>query len=70
MTLDESIALVVSRNGRPHEDDWDLLEAAEALARRVQSLETAITTTLNDHAHLADGEHCTLRLLKVVMSSR
>lgn len=70
MTVDDAIALVKERNGRPCEDDWEVVEAAEVLSNRVQKLEAAIETTLRDHLHLADGEDCTLQKLKAVMSSR
>ena len=70
MTTDEAIAVVIDRNGRPHEDDWEVVEAAEVLSERVKQLEAAVSNVLRDHAHLADGEQCTLSALKVVMSSR
>jgi hypothetical protein len=38
IAVDEAILLVARRQGRPEEDDWDLVEAAETLAREVADL--------------------------------
>ena len=39
---DEAILLVARRQGRPQEDDWDLVEAAETLALEVADLRCQI----------------------------
>ena len=39
-------------------------------ADRIEALEAAITKTLNENGHLADGENCTLIELKRVMGDR
>ena len=35
MTLTDAIKLIIERNGGPHEDDWDLCEAATVLAMHI-----------------------------------
>ena len=42
MSVEFAISLVGSRDGRPEEDDWDLIEAAEVLAREVANLQLQI----------------------------
>ena len=31
MTTEEAIVIAIERNGRPHEDDWELAQAAKVL---------------------------------------
>jgi tRNA threonylcarbamoyladenosine modification (KEOPS) complex Pcc1 subunit len=38
MSADDAIIITARRQGRPEEDDWDLVEAAEVLAREVSDL--------------------------------
>lgn len=38
MTVNDAIDLVNSRNGIPHEDDWDLMEAANVLCAAVEGI--------------------------------
>ena len=47
MKADEAILLVARRLGRPQEDDWDLVEAAEVLAREVDDLRCQIWAARN-----------------------
>ena len=42
MSADDAIMLAANRNGRPLEDDWELVEAAEVLAREVSDLRSQI----------------------------
>jgi hypothetical protein len=42
MKPDDAILLTARRLGRPQEDDWDLVEAAEVLAREVADLRCQI----------------------------
>lgn len=35
MTIKEAILVIRSRNGKPREDDWDLMEAADVLANHL-----------------------------------
>jgi hypothetical protein len=42
MSVDEAISLIGSRDGRPREDDWDLLEAAEVIVRAYDDLKTSV----------------------------
>jgi len=35
MELNDAIRLIIERNGGPHEDDWDLCEAATVLAMHI-----------------------------------
>ena len=42
-------------------------DAAASAEKRIIELEAAITKTLNENGHLADGECCTLIELKRVM---
>ena len=44
MSVDDAIDAVVSRDGRPHEWDWDAVEAAEVLASEVIKLRRRINT--------------------------
>jgi len=37
MTLEEAIGIIDDRNGRPHEDDWDLADAATVVRKMVVS---------------------------------
>jgi hypothetical protein len=47
MKADEAILLVARRLGRPQEDDWELVEAAEVLAREVDDLRGQIDAAKN-----------------------
>ena len=38
MNTEQARRLIADRDGRPHEDDWELLEAAETLANFVGTL--------------------------------
>ena len=38
MNVDEAIDVIISRRGRPYEDDWEAIEAAEVLAAEVVRL--------------------------------
>jgi hypothetical protein len=42
MSADDAIIITARRQGRPEEDDWDLVEAAEVLAREVADLRMRI----------------------------
>lgn len=42
MTIEEALAVVASRNGRPREDDWELAEAATVLANAMASVRREI----------------------------
>lgn len=33
MTTEEAIKIIESRDGHPHEDDWDLMNAAEQILK-------------------------------------
>ena len=66
MTVEEAIGLFVGRNGRVW-DAYDVMEAGYILAERVEELQMAIMTTLNENPHLADGDDCPLHILKEVM---
>ena len=46
-------------------DEWK--EEALRLRERIEELEAAIIKTLNENAHLADGDVCTLIDLKRAM---
>ena len=63
-----SLRLRQACNGHPHAKiPWPhrlLHEAADEIER----LQTAITETLTEQAHLADGENCTLIKLKRAMT--
>ena len=54
-------------------NDWQV-EANRSLmeeaADRITELEAAITKTLNENGHLADGDNCTLIELKRIMGDR
>lgn len=45
----------------------DLLAECERMENRIAALETAITKTLNENGHLADGDNCSLIDLKRTM---
>ena len=45
----------------------DLQERICTKQSRITALESAITKTLNENAHLADGDDCTLIDLKLAM---
>lgn len=42
MSTTEATQLIESRGGKPHEDDWDLMEAADLLAKRFAILRAAV----------------------------
>jgi len=42
MSADDAIMLAAHRHGRPLEDDWEIVEAAEVLAREVADLRIKI----------------------------
>jgi hypothetical protein len=49
------------------------IEAADRIDeqdKRIAELESAITKTLNENGHLADGDNCTLADLKRVMGEK
>ena len=47
MSADEAILVTARRLGRPEEDDWGLVEAAEVLAREVGDLRSQIEAAKN-----------------------
>jgi len=69
-TLESAIKTIEDRDGRPHEFDWDLADAALVVVKRLKEVESAISETLNNNLHLADGDVCTLSIIKKVMESR
>lgn len=40
MTVEDAILLIRSREGKPREDDWDLIEAAETLVNHLTEFNT------------------------------
>ena len=42
MQVSEAIDIAVSRRGRPHEDDWEAIEALETLASEVAKLRSIL----------------------------
>lgn len=50
--------------GMSYQECRDLLDTQ---SKRIAELESAITKTLNENGHLADGDNCTLVDLKRVM---
>ena len=38
MTLKDAVAIGESRNGKPHEDDWELAEAAAVMSRYITQI--------------------------------
>jgi hypothetical protein len=56
--IDDAFAAELIKRIKEHENRY-----------RIAELETAIRQTLTQHAHLADGEECTLKELKKVIMS-
>ena len=79
MSTDDAIMLTGRRQGRPEEDDWDLVEAAEVLSRevldlrrqvdRVTELEIFLTSIEANLRHLARSHRGT-SLTRMAMEIR
>lgn len=38
MNIDEAVEIIDDRNGKPHEDDWDLMDAAKTVREYVMAV--------------------------------
>jgi hypothetical protein len=54
---------------RLRNDHKESLDALQGLADRIILLENAIVQTLEENSHLADGDNCTLKILKDALGS-
>ena len=64
--------IVRAREGtidRLRNDHRESLDALQGLADRIILLENAIVQTLEENSHLADGDNCTLKILKDALGS-
>ena len=63
----ELAATIQSDDGVANAACYEAAERIDDQDRRIKQLESAISETLNDNAHLADGDVCTLIKLKRVI---
>ncbi len=58
MMLEDAVQIIDERNGRPHEDDWDLAEAATVVREYVASKPKIVRVSAKRLKAMAVGDCC------------